>query len=177
MLSFDSLPKGEDYHPMIMAFFESIKHVGYLFPLSLLRIYMGYLFFDSALHKARGGYFVHPHLAAAISEWLPTSMAPNWYREFLTLWVIPDPNWKFFAYFITYCEFLIGISFLTGFLVRPISILGVILSIHSIYAHGQPAVELHQIYLVLFIATLWMGAGRSLGLDYFFYKRQRGWLW
>ena len=162
---------------MIVAFFESIKHVGYLFPVSLLRIYLGYFFFDNAMHKIQGGYFAYPHLVAAISEWLPMSAAPHWYKEFLTVLVIPDPNWKFFAYAITYCEFLIGISFFIGFLVRPISILGIILSVHSIYAHGQPSVELHQVFLVLFIMTLWMGAGRSLGLDYFFYKRQRGWLW
>ena len=163
--------------PMLTAILESFKYVGYLFPISLLRIYMGYTFFDSASQKIRDDYFTYPHLAAAISDWLPTSTAPDWYQEFLNTLVIPDPNWKFFAYLITYCEFVIGISLFLGFLVRPISILGIILSIHSIYAHGQPSVELHQTFLVLFVITLWMGAGRTFGLDYFFYKRQRGWLW
>ena len=162
---------------MITSIFESIKHVGYLFPISFLRIYLGYIFFESALRKFREDYFDYPHLAASISEWLPVSSAPNWYQEFLIVFVIPDPNWKVFAYLITYCELLIGVSLLMGFLVRPLSILGILLSVHSIYAHGQPAVEVHQTFLVLFIVTLWMGAGRSLGLDYFFYKRQRGWLW
>jgi thiosulfate dehydrogenase (quinone) large subunit len=31
--------------------------------------------------------------------------------------------------------------------------------------------------LVLFLILAWLGAGRCLGLDYFFYKRDRGMWW
>lgn len=160
---------------MLIAFFESVKYVGHLVPLAFLRIYIGYVFFDSALTKAQGDYLMQPQLAASVSEWLPLSPAPDWMRDFLENIVVP--NWKIFAYTLTYCEFLIGISFLLGFLVRPIGLLGAVLCLTYIYASGQPAVELHEIYFALFISMLWMGAGRSLGVDYFFYKRRRGIWW
>jgi thiosulfate dehydrogenase [quinone] large subunit len=37
--------------------------------------------------------------------------------------------------------------------------------------------ELHKLHFVLFLVLAWLGAGRCLGLDYFFYKRDRGIWW
>jgi thiosulfate dehydrogenase (quinone) large subunit len=61
--------------------------------------------------------------------------------------------------------------------VRPAAILGAILALNFIYFGGPDNTALQQTHLVLFIVLGWLGAGRCLGLDYYFYKRQRGLWW
>lgn len=160
---------------MIAAFFESIRYVGLLFPVAFLRIFVGYQYFGTALNKAQGDYLVQPRLAAEISEWLPQSSAPLWYKSLISEYAIEQ--WQVLAYTITYCEFLIGVSFILGFFVRPVSMLGIFLSINFIYNSSPVAADMHQAYLTIFITMLWLGAGRCIGLDYFFFKRQRGIWW
>lgn len=160
---------------MLVAFFESIKYVGHMFPLALLRVYMGYYFLLQAMQRYEGDYLVQPRLAATISEWLPFSSAPDWYRQILESTVVP--NWQFFAYTLTYFEFLIGLSFIVGFLVRPIALVGVFLSLNYIYISGSHSLDLSKFHLITFLVLAWLGAGRCLGMDYFFFKRKRGIWW
>lgn len=160
---------------MILAFFESVKYVNYMYPVSIIRILFGYVMLQNAFERISSNFLIHPKLAASITEWLPQSSAPLFYREILENFFVG--NWKIIAYAIVYAEFIIGFCFIIGFLIRPISILGIIYSIHFIYSHAQPSVDLYVCYLLFFFLTLLIGAGRCLGLDYFFYKRQRGWLW
>ena len=160
---------------MFVAFFESIKYVGHLVPLAFLRIYVGYHFLDSAIARLEGDYLLQPRLAAAINEFLPQSQAPGWYAGILETFVVP--NWQIFAYSVTYCEFVVGICFLIGFLVRPAALVGVFLSLNLIYTSAPSFADLHQLYLVIFIVMAWLGAGRCLGFDYFFFKRNRGIWW
>jgi thiosulfate dehydrogenase (quinone) large subunit len=159
---------------MLYSYFESIKYVGHLYPIAFLRIYLGYIFFDSALNRVNGVFLTQPRLASVIMESLPVSDVPIWYANFLQYFVVP--NWQFFAYLVTYCEFLIGICLLAGFLIRPVSILGVVLMLNLIYG-GSSGALLQQTYLVFFVVIFWVGAGRCLGLDYYFYKRYRGIWW
>ncbi len=160
---------------MVVSFFESLKYVGHLYPIALLRIYLGYFFLDSALARLHGEFLKQPRLAAIIMESLPQSDLPTWYANLLQQMVVP--NWQVFAYFVTYCEFIVGLAFLIGFLVRPASILGVFLMINYIYAGREMVSSVQQTFLALFIVLFWVGAGRCLGLDYYFYKRQRGLWW
>lgn len=160
---------------MFVAFFESIKYVGHLWPLSFLRIFIGYHFLQSAIERFEGDYLLQPRLAAAINEYLPQSDAPYWYSSFLENVVVP--NWQIFAYSITYCEFLIGICFLIGFLVRPVAILGLLLSLNAIFTSAPALTELYVAYLAIFLTMALLGAGRCLGFDYFFFKRNRGIWW
>ena len=87
------------------------------------------------------------------------------------------PNWQIFAYTITYCEFLIGFGFLIGFLVRPLSLLGFLISLNFVYLSSPDVSLLYKTYLAMFATMAWLGAGRCLGFDYFFFKRQRGIWW
>src|SRR5690606_1937505 len=121
------------------AFFESIKYLGHLLPLSFLRIYMGYYFLGRAIWKFEGDYLLQPRIAAAINEYLPQSDAPLWYKDFLENVVVP--NWQVFAYSITYCEFIVGLSFIVGFLIRPVSLIGILLSINFIYNSSPSMAE------------------------------------
>lgn len=160
---------------MIRDFLESIKYVGYIYPVAFLRIFIGYIFLQKAYTNYNSDFIVYPKLAAQITDWIPFSQAPDLYITMLESVVVP--NWKVFAFIIVYVQFVIGISFLLGFLVRPVSVVAILYTIHSIFSHAQPALELHYLYLALFIFTLLIGGGRCLGFDYFFYKRQRGLFW
>lgn len=160
---------------MLVAFFESIKHVGHLYPIALLRIYLGYVYFSNAVDRIDGAFLEQPRLAATIMESIPNRELSTWYRDILENIVVP--NWQIFAYTLVYIEFIIGISFLLGFLVRPTALLGIFLAANGIFVVGATLVPMQQAYLALFIVLFWIGAGRCLGLDYYFYKRQRGLWW
>ena len=160
---------------MLVAYLESVKYVGHLFPLAVLRIYLGWSFFSTALARLHSDYLTQPILSDAIKEWAPNSSAPEFYKEFLDKVVVP--NWQVFAYCVVYFGFLIGASFILGFFVRPVALIAALVTINFVYNSGPEMVELHRLHLVLFLILAWLGAGRCLGLDYFFYKRDRGMWW
>lgn len=160
---------------MFTSFFESIKYVGHLVPVAFMRVFMGYYFFQRAVENTTNGFLDKPHLAASINEWVPLSSAPDWYKSFLQTFVVS--NWDLFAYFINGFQFLIAFSFVVGFAVRPVSVLGLIMSLNFLYISEPAAGDLYRFLLALFIVMCWIGAGRSLGVDYFFYKRNRGIWW
>jgi thiosulfate dehydrogenase [quinone] large subunit len=161
--------------PMLVSFLESIKYVGHLVPVAFLRIYVGWTFFSTAWSRYQDNYLTQPRIADAITEWAPRSAAPEWYKEFLDRVVVP--NWQLFAYCVVYFGFLVGVSFILGFFVRPVALLGALLTLNFVFNSGPEIVELHKLHFVLFLILAWLGAGRCLGLDYFFYKRDRGIWW
>lgn len=160
---------------MLVAYLESLKYVGHLFPISVLRLYMGWWFFTVAWQRYQSDYLSQPRLVAAITEWASSSPAPEWYKDFLDRVVVP--NWQFFAYCVVYFGFLVGISFILGFFVRPIALLAAIVALNFVYSSSPEIGELHKLHVILFLVLSWLGAGRCLGLDYFFYKRDRGIWW
>lgn len=160
---------------MLVAFFESLKYTGHIWPIAILRIYLGYFYLQLALERLRSEFLTQPLLAATMTEWLPRSQAPRWYREWVDSYVLP--NWQIFAYTLMYCEFLIAISLLLGFLVRPAALLGIFLALNLIVNSSPEVSEFHQMRLILFIVLGLVGAGRCLGIDAYFYKRQRGLWW
>lgn len=146
-----------------------------MYPLAVLRVFVGYQFIQSAMLKIQGDYLIQPRLAAEISEWLPHNPAPIWYKNLVSDHVFD--NWQIFAYFITYCEFLIGLSFIFGFIVRPASLLALFLSINFILNSSPHVADLYKLYAAIIFILMWAGAGRCMGFDYFFFKRQRGIWW
>ncbi len=160
---------------MIVAFFESIKYVGHLLPLSFLRVYMGYYYLNEAMAKYQGDYLLNSAASYKISQWLPNSRAPIWYKEFLENHLVS--NWQIFSYAVTSLEFLIGVSFIIGYLVRPFAIWAVFLCLNYIFLSGPEQQDLYKTFLAINFTMAWLGAGRCLGIDYFFFKRRRGIWW
>lgn len=160
---------------MFVAYLESLKYVGHLFPLAFLRVYLGWSFLSTAWDRYQSDFLTQPRIAAAITEWAPMGSAPEWYKEFLDRVVVP--NWQLAAYCVVYFGFLVGVSFILGFFVRPVAILAAIVTLNFIYTSSPEVVDLHKLHLVLFLAMAWLGAGRCMGFDYFFYKRDRGIWW
>ncbi|MEZ4872931.1 MAG: DoxX family membrane protein [Bdellovibrionales bacterium] len=157
---------------MLVSFFESIKYIGHQYPIAFFRIYLGFHFLSSALYRAQSGFLERPQLSGMIQEFLPSSSASDWYKTFLESVVVPQ--WQFFAYSITYLEFIIAISLIIGLLVRPISLVAIALCINFIFISDPGSAELYKLFVAVFITMAWVGAGRCLGADYYFFKRQRG---
>src|SRR4051812_37417906 len=76
-------------HSMFVAFFESVKYVGHLLPVSFLRVFMGYYYLQQALLKYNGDFLQRPRIADQIGEWMPVSQAPAWYKIFVNTYFIP----------------------------------------------------------------------------------------
>lgn len=160
---------------MLASFLESIKYVGHLIPIAFLRIFVGSIYFQSALIKFQSDFLVKPKLASEVAEVLPTLLLPVWYKELVEAWLVT--RWQSFGFVWMALEFAIGISFVLGYVVRPIAILAAFLSFQFLIIHLAPGEAWHRLLFVLHLAFAWVGAGRCLGIDYYFYKRQRGWWW
>lgn len=161
---------------MLVAFVESVKYVGHLIPVAFLRIFLGYYYFNQALLKTRGDYLSHAYLNEDIRNYLPQSAAPQWYKDVLIN--VVSPNWQYFAIGITALYFAIGISYIAGYMVRPFAVIAILL-ILALSAAVGPNLSEAQAALVIVVHFMlgWLGAGRCLGVDYYFYKRRRGIWW
>lgn len=161
---------------MLVAFVESIKYVGHLLPIAFLRVFLGYYYFNQALINWHGDFLSQAYLAEDIRNFLPKSPAPEWYKIALESVVVP--NWQFFATGIVVAQFAIGLSYIVGYLVRPCSLIGMILGFNLMLALGPHQSELQSTFMIVLHFILgWLGAGRCLGIDYYFYKRRRGIWW
>jgi thiosulfate dehydrogenase (quinone) large subunit len=165
---------------MLVAFVESFKYVGHILPVAFLRIFLGYYYFTQGMLRARSEFISQAYLAEEIRAYLPHTLAPDWFKSALEMIVIP--NWQIFAVAITVLFFTIGVSYLIGYMVRPFSIVAALLGIAMIYALGNgpgvSALDVQSALLVVVHLVLgWLGAGRCLGVDYYFYKRRRGIWW
>jgi thiosulfate dehydrogenase [quinone] large subunit len=140
-----------------------------------LRVFLGYYYLQSALMKFHGDFLSRPKLAAQIAEVLPGLQAPFWYKILVEKWVVQ--HWQGFAFVILGLEFAIAISYLLGYVVRPVALLGVLLSLNMLILAGSSTEDLYRTFLALHLALAWVGAGRCLGVDYYFYKRRRGIWW
>ncbi len=160
---------------MILSFFESAKYVGHLFPLTLLRFYMGYYYFVEGHQRMNSDYMTEPQLASMITEWLPTSSAPLWYKNILEKIIVP--NWQLSAYCVVYFLMLLGVSLMFGFLVRPLCWLGAFIVLNFMIGHGPEQLDFFILHFVVLITLANLGAGRCLGVDYYFFKKDRGIWW
>jgi len=162
---------------MIKTYLYSFGYSGLMFPVAFFRIYIGYVFLTSSFDKINSDYLIHPLISAKIIEWLPYSAAPEWLKSWLELEVLPNESWKILAYSFTYFEFFIGVSFIFGLLVRPAAVMGMLLMSVYMLIFGLELILYYKILFFVFLMLFWLGAGRCIGLDYFFYKKYRGYLW
>ncbi len=160
---------------MFVAFFESIKYVGHLFPLAFLRIFIGYSFILQALAKYRGDFLFRPRIAEQISEALPLMQGPEWIKNIFSIYLVPE--WRTLAFIILGIEFAIAISYLIGYVVRPMAILA---ALYSLFMFSISSGGFERYWLLLIginLSFAWLGAGRCVGFDYYFFKRRRGLWW
>lgn len=130
---------------------------------------------QQAMHKYRGDFLTRPHIADQMAEWLPGSHAPNWLKFFASTQMIP--NWQTVAFILLGLEFAIAVSYLIGYVVRPTALLGVLLCMAMLFISGNTMEDFYKTVLVVHLVLAWVGAGRCLGFDYYFFKRRRGLWW
>lgn len=160
---------------MFVAFLESIKYTGHLLPVVFLRVFLGYYYLLQAMAKFNGDFLTRPRVAEAISEFLPASTAPNWYKFLVTTWFIP--HWQSLAFIITGLEFAIAISYLAGYVVRPVALIAALYCLQVHYMSSPGVDQLQITFVGIHLTLAWIGAGRCVGVDYYFYKRRRGIWW
>src|ERR1700677_1542639 len=103
---------------MIISFFESFKYAGHLWPIALLRMYVGVFFLHSGLQKVDQNYLKSPVLSSTIQDWMDKgAIQYAGYARFLQTWVIT--HWQMASYFLVTTEVAIGLCFILGFMVRP----------------------------------------------------------
>ncbi|MFN8846809.1 MAG: DoxX family membrane protein [Bdellovibrionales bacterium] len=160
---------------MLVAFFESIKYSGHLVPISFLRIFVGYYYLQSFLAKFSGDFLVRPRVAEMISQNLMTSQAPEWMKWILNTYMVV--HWQGFAFSLVAFELAIAVSYIVGYVVRPTALLGAFLTVFMIYLNPAASQDFFKILLATHVTFAWLGAGRCLGLDYYYFKRVRGVWW
>jgi len=160
---------------MFAAFFESVKYVGHLLPLSFLRVFLGYSYLQAALLMLNSDFLERPRLAAEIAEILPGLQAPLWYKSAIESLLIP--HWQTFAFIVMGLEFAIAISYLFGYVVRPMALIASFLALNQLILAGAGHDDLPRLLMAIHLLMAWVGAGRCLGFDYYFFKRRRGFWW
>ena len=160
---------------MIVAFLESIKYTGHLFPLALLRVYLGYYYLHQSLDQYSSLFIRQPTVEDLAHQAIQFQIAPEAYLRILDSLVIP--HWQMFSYIFIGIQFLAGISYLIGFCVRPLSLLIALYGFHVLSYVTGPEAVLWKTLIVIHLTLGWLGAGRCFGLDYYFYRRNRGFWW
>jgi thiosulfate dehydrogenase (quinone) large subunit len=160
---------------MFASFIESVKYVGHLIPVAFLRIFLGYYYIQQALFKYNSDFMARPRLAAQIADLLPTLDQPMWYKFLIEKLVIQ--HWQGFSFVVLGLEFAIAISYLFGYVVRPMAFIGIALSLNYLILLGNNTEEFYRVLIAIHFMMFWVGAGRCLGFDYYFFKRRRGLWW
>ncbi len=160
---------------MIRELLESLKYVGHYFAICFLRIYVGIHIFNLGWSKYHGDYINEPLLAAQINEFLRLGSYPAAIEYFFI--EIVRPYWSIFAQLQVSLEIATGLLLIFGFLVRPTVFLLLVYLWSFSYIQDQVLWPWISLFSAVLFTLGWAGAGRCVGLDYYFYKRYRGFLW
>ncbi len=139
----------------------------------LLRLVPGYLFLTAGIGKIQGGWLGGTGLKTTLEGWLAKGGTYTWYESFLTGFVIPHQD--LFSYLIVVGEIAVGSLLLIGFLVRPASVVGILMCLNFLFAKGAALVgfSVESLFLVILATSMMVNPGRSLGIDGFLYERLR----
>ena len=159
---------------MLAAFLESLRFIGHLLPVSFLRIFLGYVYlqkFGLFLDRYQKQIPLWPTQHVA-QKFLSPETADYTFSS-LGLWLFQhQSNW---AFFYIGCLLAIALSYLLGYLVRPMAYLAAFLVMMEM--GWLESIDYSKLLLSVHIFLGWIGAGRVLGVDYYFYKRERGLWW
>jgi uncharacterized membrane protein YphA (DoxX/SURF4 family) len=132
--------------------------------LALLRIVTGLFFLYFGLMK-----FNNPRmpaiLALSVRTWAEHHPQPV-YQAFLETVILP--NAIFFTRLVTYSELFIGLSYITGALIRYSSVLGLFLNLNFLLATqhmGADALGINLAFLSIHATLGWSRSGACYGLD------------
>jgi thiosulfate dehydrogenase (quinone) large subunit len=153
----------------------NLKERTYLGYIAILRIYIGYYFFQQGIRKLQRDF---PH-----SDWIGRQIGDlasldlySWYKSFLTNDVVP--HHELFGYLVMTGEIPVGACLLLGLFTRFAAFVGIFMVINYYLgpgmARGGAAVAQQQTFLVCLIVFLLSNPGRALGLDGVIFGRNKG---
>ena len=160
---------------MLISFFESFKYAGHLWPIAILRVYIGCFFLRAGIDKIHNGFLDSPALTEILNKWIQAGAAHPNYVSFLKNFVLP--HWQVFSHLVVFGEVFVGLSFIVGFMVRPAALVAIFLNLNFMMAAGLEAQVINGILVCVNLTLLLISAGRCIGFDYYFYKRVRGIWW
>lgn len=145
-----------------------------MYPVAFVRIVLGYQYLSMVISRVNNGYLDHPYISERLNLSMGGGSSGLYFEIFKSL---IQSQWLVMTYVLILLEVVIGISYILGFGVRIASLLGMILSLH-IYFFFEFQTSPGQVYLFyVHLLFFTLGAGRCLGLDYYFFKSRRGLLW
>lgn len=160
---------------MILSYLESIKYVGHLWPVTFLRFFIGFQYLRMAFAFLKTHYLEHPYISEQLRLKMETMGVLNSYFSFWSFFI--QENWLVVSYVIVCTYFVVGVSYILGYLVRPIALWAAFVSLHLFWL-VEAQTDMTQLFVFsIHLTFCLLGAGRCLGLDYYFYKTRRGILW
>lgn len=136
----------------------------------LLRLVPGYLFLLAGIEKMQGGWMNGGDgLRASLASWLPH----DFYAGFLQDTVLA--NAPTFAKLVVLGELAVGGLLLIGLLVRPASLIAVVMCLNYLCGKGEALIgfSAESMLLVILLTAMIVNPGRALGVDGFLYERLR----
>lgn len=154
---------------------ESFRYINHLWPVLVLRLFTSFFFFARYKTRLSGDYLVQPKISASIDEFLYSNNPPAWIESFFVN--IVQDNWFFYSKVVVNLEWTLALLFLVGFLNRPAAMLALIfMYLGSFIAAPIDQGQFYPMCAILVTLAVF-GSGRVGGIDYSFYKRQRGLIW
>jgi thiosulfate dehydrogenase [quinone] large subunit len=138
--------------------------------LALVRIFIGYIWLNSAIEKIAGGEFVGG--MAKTLGYFASKNPIGWEKDFLINVAIP--NATVFGYLSMYGELLVGLALLLGIFSQVGAIAGLFLSLSFYFAAGWTSPSTETVNLVMAgvqVVLLLSGAGKVLSIEQFVYDR------
>lgn len=160
---------------MIYSFFESLSFRGFMWPVALLRIYLGWTFLSSFWTRWAAGFFKDTSNVLELFIYTRSQPSTSWFTENLWQWADSAPGavlWFFYG-----SELILGLSYLLGWFVRPLSLFGFLLCLSHLTLTSESFHFQYELMAMVHLFLLLIGAGRCLGMDYHFYRHQRGLWW
>jgi thiosulfate dehydrogenase [quinone] large subunit len=159
---------------MLAAFLESLRFIGHLLPVSFLRIFLGYVYLQKfAVFLERYQKQIPLWPSQQIAQKLLQGSGAEGALFSWGAWLFQHQgSWAFFYVGLLLA---IAISYMLGYLVRPMAYIAALLVFMEM--GWLESMDYSKLLLSVHIFLGWIGAGRVLGVDYYFYKRERGLWW
>lgn len=143
----------------------------------LLRVFVGVKFLLAGVEK--WDWIGIGTLAGTVRQWAASDAAAGLgrYAQFLTETILPHASLA--TYLIVFGEVGVGLLLILGLCTRFAALLAMVITANYLLATwplGSAARGIHETFLLLEIAFLWLGAGRVIGLDMLISRGRPGWI-
>jgi len=148
---------------------------------TILRVYLGYSWLTSGLHKVFGegaNVWVGSKAGVAVTGFLNGALAKTggehpavqpWYAWFINH--IALPNAKLFSYMVAFGELLVGIALILGLFTTLALIAGLLMNFNYLFAG---TVSTNPMFILQELILLWAGSAAFYwGLDRYLHHRRK----